>query len=323
LKGLSEINGSLGVSYELETKTAIISLDISLPSIIAESIYATNAYFNDSTGEAVLLGSGAFLGGLEGFFVRFTATGQLPTGDRLTLDDLYFDFGFDKAILDIENLEINGLEVDLEAVANLIKTLYDSLWQDLREPITAMVRCSIDHAINDCVILDLISGVCKLSKCYHKSYVVLIIICFYTDDCLKPLNPECFGQDGLSIVNSLTPTQEPGTCGATNPPTIPTTTIPPTTTPSTPPTTTTSITPAPPTSTRPSTTTGPPPACSLSKHLVQETSEQLPPHIVQSNLLKLLKYLFKNFNLFIYSGTGFFGSINCYPFPQPTFFWKH
>jgi hypothetical protein len=157
---LSGLQDNLILSYDTDNRAVTVDMTLILPSITADSTYTTDVYMNGTTTEeAIISGNGDLSGGFTGFYIFFKATGKIV--DRLSLDELDFDFCFDDVILDIENLELNGEELNLDAIAGLVRTLYNLIWVPGREAIVEMARCSIDFAVSECVFLDLVSGVCK------------------------------------------------------------------------------------------------------------------------------------------------------------------
>ncbi|OXA54807.1 proteoglycan 4 [Folsomia candida] len=136
--------------------------------------------------EMTFAGTGGSSLGLSAFFLTLEGRGQVPitSGEYMSFDHLDFDLGFDRVILDFENFLINNQPMPLDNVARIIKNLFDTLWRTGREGIVESTRCLIDHAINECTPLDLISGIY---------------------DCLKllPLHPPCFGSNGADLVASM------------------------------------------------------------------------------------------------------------------------
>ncbi|XP_021955326.1 uncharacterized protein LOC110851742 [Folsomia candida] len=189
--GLSGMSDDLVVGYDTVSKTATIDMTLGLPSISLDSMnYLVDLLmkYAEGTGEQEMTfaGTGKSSLGLAAFFITLEARAQIPltSGEYMSLDHLHFDMGFDSVILDFENFLINGQPVPLDNVARIIKSLFDTIWGTAREGIVESTRCLIDHAINDCTPLDLISGVY---------------------DCLKllPLHPPCFGSNGADLIASM------------------------------------------------------------------------------------------------------------------------
>ncbi len=88
------------------------------------------------------------------------------SGDRISLDKLEFDFGFEDVVLVAENFEINGTPYDLNELSELVKLLYDLVWGGGKEAIIESTRCLIDHVVN----VSFFIFACKISQILvHKT----------------------------------------------------------------------------------------------------------------------------------------------------------